>query len=125
MNQINLITPPDKLFNNHSNILLICHSNEIKQQVQDILATATTSINIYIYDSIEQDIDWLLTVSFMSDLVILDLDNSTTEVKCLASYILGNTATYWLTDQENIVYNHINKNRVYDLEILHKLLKEK
>jgi hypothetical protein len=57
-------------------------------------------------------------MSKIVDYVIFDVDNSASEVRDLASYIIANPNTYWLTNSIDSVYNNISINRVYDLSFL-------
>ena len=59
LGKINLITPPDKLFNQNINYLLIKPSTETKIQFQQILSQLIDDINIFIFDEKELDfIPW-------------------------------------------------------------------
>lgn len=119
-----LITPPDKIHNKNTSILLIYPSNYIKNQTQQFLADSGIGYNVYIYDPINQseyDIDWLLDVSRWSDMVILNLDDADTEVRKLASYLISLSNVYWLTSDEDSCYYKISANRIYDLAILENL----
>lgn len=122
MPSINLITPPDKLFNNNYSILLIYPSDTIKTEFQEIISKWTNDLNVYIYqlEESEHNFDWLLSTCKMCDVVIFDIDNSGAELKQLASYIVANSNTYWLTDSANTVYNVLSVNRIYDLKFLYK-----
>jgi len=122
MPSINLITPPDKLFNNNYNILLIYPSDTVKTEFQEIISNWNEDLNVYIYqlENTEHNFDWLLSTCKMCDTVIFDIDNSDVELKQLASYIVANSNTYWLTNSANPVYNILSVNRIYDLKFLCK-----
>lgn len=122
MPDIHLITPPDKLYNNSLDILLIYPNKDIKSQLQSYISNWTQSLNIYVYelDPAEENIDWLLGVARMSDIVIFDIDNSSPNVRKLASFIVANSNTYWLTNEAQSVYNNISVKRIYDLSFLEK-----
>ena len=47
--KINLITPPDKLFNLNPGYLLIKPSTKVKMQFQQILSQVDEDLNVYIY----------------------------------------------------------------------------
>ena len=47
---INLITPPDKLFNDDPSILLVNPNDNIKNQMNEVLKDLDTRINLYLYD---------------------------------------------------------------------------
>ena len=46
--KINLITPPDKLFNLNPGYLLIKPSTKVKMQFQQILSQVDEDLNVYI-----------------------------------------------------------------------------
>ena len=119
MSNITLITPPDKIFNQNINILLLYPSQKLKNDLQDFLASSTESINVYIYESKdEHDIDWLLSVHKMSEIVIIELEDLPSEIRQIESYLISQSNTYWLTKGENMWYNKISVNRIYDLDFL-------
>lgn len=122
MPNITVITPPDKLHNNNQSILLIYPSSGLKQAFQDIVQDWKLDFNLYLYnlEDTEQNLDWLLTVCKISDIVIFDIDNSSSQVRNLASYIVANSNTYWLTNELDPVYNNLSVNRIYDLTFLQK-----
>jgi|SRR6056300_1686266 hypothetical protein len=123
-NKLTLITPPDKLFNQSHSVLLIHPSNSIRKQAQDILATSGGYQNIYLYNPAEadEDIDWLLSVAKMSDIVVLDYDNSSANVRALAGYLVSLPQTYWLTTDDWMLYNKLSPNRIYGLDIIEDLI---
>ena len=123
MNQkINIITPPDKIFSDNFSILLIHPTNEMLLELQDnFLSTVENDVNIYNYDIKNyspSDLDWLLSIFHYCDICIFNLDNSTPSVRNLASYFIAKSKTYWLTNGDELVYNHISNNRIYNLDFL-------
>lgn len=120
MPKLNLITPPDKLFNDCVSILLIYPSNEIKDELQDHIKLQDKDVNVYMYqqEEHEQDHDWLLSVCRMVDYVIFDIDNSSPDVRMLASYIVSKSNTYWLTNAVNPVYTLLSVKQIYNLDFL-------
>lgn len=118
--KINIITPPDKLFNNNYDFLLIFPSKELKNEFHNLLQGWDSPLNIYIYelDDQQENLDWLLSVAHIADTVIFDIDHSPNRIKEIASYIVANTNTYWLTNSANPVYNNISINRIYNLDFL-------
>jgi len=119
MSNITLITPPDKIFNQNINIFLIYPSQKLKNDLQDFLASSTESINVYIYENKdEHDIDWLLSVHKMTEIVIIELEDLPSEIRQIESYLISQSNTYWLTKGENMWYNKLSVNRIYDLDFL-------
>ena len=120
MSKINLITPPDKLFNDSVSILLIYPTNDIKDELQDIISLIEKDINVYVYqlDDYEQNLDWLLSACNMADYVVFDVDTSSPDVRMLASYIISKSNTYWLTNDHKSVYNMLSVKQIYNLDFL-------
>ena len=65
--KINLITPPDRLFNSNLSYLLVKPSTHVKQQFQAILSQNFDEVNVFIFDDNETDISWLLSTAVQSD----------------------------------------------------------
>jgi len=120
MSQISLITPPDRLYTDHTSLLLICPSNFVKEQLQNVLAQLDEPMHVYLYEltSENQEPEWLLDVFQAVDYTIIDIDNCQPSIRDIASYFLSKDKTYWLTKAEGKLYNIINKNRIYDLDFL-------
>lgn len=117
-NKINLITPPDRLYNNDYSFLLIYPSNDTKEQFNNLIGEIDQAFNVYLYDAQDDDHDpdWLLSLSKQADCVILDVDNCPAEVSSLTAYFIANSNTFWLTNGEQVYYNKISPNRIYNLD---------
>ena len=63
MTNINLITPPDKVYSDAISVLVVFPSKDLQQQIQnEIFPNAKESINVYLYDKPQYtlaDTDWL------------------------------------------------------------------
>jgi hypothetical protein len=118
LGKLNLITPPDKLFNQNINYLLIKPSTEIKIQFQQILSQLVDDINVFIFDEKETDMDWMLSVAHQCDAVIIDIDNCDPVTKNFVSYLLSMPYCHYITTDELTPWNLISKNRIYNLDIL-------
>ena len=118
LGKLNLITPPDKLFNQNINYLLIKPSTEIKIQFQQILSQLIDNINVFIFDEKESDMDWMLSVAHQCDAVIIDIDNCDPVTKNFVSYLLSMPYCHYITTDELTPWNLISKNRIYNLDIL-------
>jgi hypothetical protein len=116
LGKINLITPPDKLFNLNMGYLLVKPSLYVKQQFQLILSQNIEEINVFMYDDDEQDIDWLLSVANQCDVTIIDIDNCDSITQKFVTYLLAHPNTHYITNDEFTPYGLINKNRIYDLD---------
>jgi hypothetical protein len=118
VNKINLITPPDRLYNNDYSFLLIYPSTAIKEQFNNLISEIDRAFNVYLYE-VEDDAhdpDWLLGLAKQADCVILDIDNCPSNITVLSSYFIANSNTYWLTNGEQLFYNKISPNRIYNLD---------
>ena len=125
MTDVTVITPPDNLLNDVFKILLIYPSVEIRKSISSILMNSTKTVNLYLYD--EDTVvnpEWLLQHTKICDLTIIDVDNCNPIIKNLASFIISNPNTFYLTNDELTPYNMLSANRVYDLYWIESYLKE-
>lgn len=123
--KINLITPPDKLFNLNPGYLLIKPSTKVKMQFQQILSRIDDDINVYIYDTDETNIEWMLSVSQQADVIIIDIDNCDIITRSFISFLLAQPNTHYLTNDEVTPWQLISRNRIYNLDwIIETLTKE-
>ena len=116
LGQITIITPPNKIFNLSVSYLLISPSLHVKQQFQTILSNSVDDLNVFIYETDENDIDWLLSVSFMVDCIIIDVDNCNPITKQFITFLLAQPNVHYITNDEITPYNLISKNRIYNLD---------
>lgn len=124
LGKITVITPPDKLFNLTLSYLLVCPSQHVKEQFQAILSKSIDDLNVFIYDQEDNDISWLLGVAQQADCVILDIDNSPPITKSFATFMLAQSNTHYITNDEITPYNLISKNRIWDLDWIVNQLEE-
>ena len=85
---INLITPPDILYNKTTSILLIHPSKTVKEQLNDVLKDVQQDIDIYLYES-EDEHEWVLNLHRICNLVIIDIDNCPSSTRDAISF-------YWI-----------------------------
>jgi hypothetical protein len=125
LNKIKLITYPDRIFDNASDILLINLNHERLSEFQTNFLTKTTAqCNVHLYNSNSYDpleMDWLLGTFKSSKLTIIDLDNISPHLNEFIAYFIAQPTTFWLTNIEKPVYNHISKNKIYSFEFLQNL----
>jgi len=112
---INLITPPDILYDKNISILLIHPSKLIKEQINDVLKDVDKDINIYLHET-EEEYEWVLNLHRMCDFVIIDVDNCPPFTKDAISYFISFNNTFWLTNGDNLYYNKISNNRIFNLD---------
>ena len=126
MSRLTIVTPPDILLTNNISFLLIYPSNQIKEQFQTLVESFECDFTVYLYEPPEQDEDpdWLLNNCHVANFVVFDIDNASSIVRDLASYIIANTNTFWLTNSGDHVYNKLSVNRIYNLDYLKERIGE-
>jgi len=112
---INLITPPDILYDQNTSILLVHPSQTIKEQLNEVLKDVEQDINIYLYEA-EDEEKWLLNLHRMCDYVVIDIDNCPQYTKSAISYMISFRNTFWLTNGDNLYYNNISNKRIWNLD---------
>jgi len=117
MNEINIITPPDKLFDKRTSLLLICPSNELRLNLENILKKDALYINIYLYvlNTESPSLEWLLDIHRFVDICVVELEQLPYHLKCIESYLISFPNTYYITNGENVLYNKISHNRIYQI----------
>lgn len=123
LGKINLITPPDNLFNNNVSYLLVKPSTKVKMQFQTLLSAIDEDINVYIYDTDEADIAWMLNAANQVDFIIIDIDNCDATTKTFVSLLLTNSKTFYFTNDEITPYNLISRNRIFNLDWILEAIK--
>jgi hypothetical protein len=124
LGKINLITPPDKLYNTNVSYLLVKPSTKVKVQFQTMLSDIKEDINVYVFDGEESDIDWLLGVAQIVDFVIIDVDNCDQLTKLFISLLLTQPNTHYITNDEITPYKLLSRNRIYNFEWLNEVLND-
>lgn len=117
-NKIKLITAPDLVFDQAPSILVIAPNDDLKKSVEDFIADKTKSLNLYFYFGAEQDLKWLLTVSKLSDTVLIDLDHCSEDLNKIIGYIISMPNTYYRTADDRFDWSLLNSNRFYDFPTL-------
>lgn len=124
LGKINLITPPDKLFNLNPGYLLVKPSTKVKMQFQQLLSQSIDDLNVYIYDTDESNIEWMLSISQQADIIIIDIDNCDDVTKQFVSFLLAQPNTHYLTSDEVTPWGLISRNRIYNLDWILEALKD-
>ena len=122
LGHINLITPPDRLYNSNISYLLVKPSTKVKMQFQNLLSQMPEDVNVYVFDDDEMDIDWLLSVSQTTDIVIIDIDNCDAQTRLFVSLLLTQASTYYMTSDETTPWHLISKKRIYNLDWINDIL---
>ena len=125
MKNINIITPPDVLYHDAVEVLLLCTSDDVKNQVQQSLVDIDADINIYVYEANEnltdEDLDWILNIFQKSQITVIEIDSVPPVLHPILSYLIAKPKTFWLTNGENRVYNKLSNNRIQNFEFLTSL----
>jgi hypothetical protein len=116
LGKINVITPPDKLYNMTPSLLLVKPSLELKEHFQKQIAKFPSELNVFVFGNEETDIDWLLSVHKMSDITVIDIDNCDAVTKSFVTLMLTFPDSYYLTKDEVTPYGLLSKNRIYDFD---------
>ena len=123
MSDIKVITAPDILHSTELSFLLIHPSKIVKDQFQDLISQFDTPFHVYLYEEdTTENVEWLLAAYHKADIVVLDIDNCTPNVRSLSGYFLSKDKTYWLTKATDSYYNIISKNQIFGLDYLTDLL---
>jgi len=125
MSDINLITPPDKLYSQNSSILLINPSEGLRLELQALLQNTKQHFDIYLYEvnTDNHEFTWLLDVHRIVTWCILELENLPLEIKKIESYLISFGNTYYITQGEDILFNLISNNKIYSLDQLKDILR--
>jgi hypothetical protein len=116
LGKVTVITPPDKFFNLDVGYLLVRPSNNVLENFQTIISQSDEDMNVFIYDTDEPDIEWLLSVMHQVAVIIIDVDNCDPTTKLFISFMLTHPESYYITNDELTPYNLISKNRIFDLD---------
>lgn len=122
LGKINLITPPDRLYNSNVSYLLVQPSAKIKIQFQQTLSQMNEDVNVYVFDETESDIDWLLCTSQLVDFVIIDIDNCNYNTKLFIGLILSQSNAHYMTTDDATPWRLISRNRIYNLDWITDIL---
>lgn len=122
LGKINLITPPDKLYNSNLSYLLVKPSTKLKLQFQSKLSQIDEDVNVYVFDDQESDIDWMLSVSQSADFIIIDIDNCDNLTKLFVALMLTQSTAYYYTSDEITPWHLISRNRIYNMDWIQEVL---
>lgn len=128
MPKLNLITEPDKLFNENVSVLLINPSDAVKQDFNQNAKLFEKDVNVYMYEVVDSDeisnLKWLIEIINSVNVIIFDI-NSTFQNTWLIGYVLNKNNCYYLWNGSEVFgYELINSNKIYDLEFLPNKIKE-
>ena len=131
MNDLTVVTIPDKYITNNCSFLLVNPSEFVKRSFEELIAEFDHPFVLYLLEDEEYEYPprdvatWLLYHARIADFVILDLDNMTSLTKKYESLILSYGNSYWLTRGDDSLYNIINVNKIYDLDSIKEKVGER
>jgi len=96
--------------------LLIKPSHHVKEQFQTILSKSIDDLNVFIYDTDDMDIGWLLSICQQADCIIIDVDNCDALTQKFITFIIAQPNANYITTDEITPYNLISKSRIYNLD---------
>jgi hypothetical protein len=128
MPNLNLITEPDKLFNENPSVLIITPSDAVKADFNERAKQFETDVNVYMYETVDPDdvanVSWLIDIINMANIIIFDV-NGTFKDRWMIGYILNKNNCYYLWNgSQAMAYHLLNSNKIYDLEFLPNKIKE-
>lgn len=122
--KLNLITPPDNLYNFNPGYLFVKPSAELKLDVKSFFNSVSEDINVFIFDENDTDIQWLLSCSRMSDIIIIDIDNCDELTKNFISFLLIHPRAFYITNDDDSLWRLISRNRIYEISDIIKHMDE-
>lgn len=113
--KINLISPPDTLFNNNFTFALLNTTPAEQEQVSMWLAKngRDEEINVHVYNNDTNPV-WLLNIANAKNPTYINLDNTSDVSVHYTSYILSMGQSYYYTADKNSesIYKLINNNHL-------------
>jgi len=111
---IKIVTAPDLIYDQSLKITAVCPRNDLKQSLERWILDQDRAVTVYYYTIGDSDIQWLLTVSNLSDILLLDVDNCDEVVGSLASYLISLPQAHYRSENPRAPWNLLNSNRFYD-----------
>lgn len=89
-----LITPPDRYWSDAYNILLIDFEWGLAENIINPLRSSSADLAVHIYTPHDSDPEWLYNVAYASDIVLMDLNQTTNNDIIKGQLISKNTVWY-------------------------------
>jgi hypothetical protein len=112
--KIKIITAPDRIFDQSQTMLVITPNDILKEAVHNYAINCDQHLNIYLYSTGDDNIEWLLAVANSVDNILIDMDNSPVSICHFFGYLLSLPNTYYKCDNMQARWDLLNKNRFYD-----------
>lgn len=118
--KIKIITEPDRIFDQSQTLLVISPSDILKEAVHNYALNCDQHLNIYLYSSTDDNIEWLLSVATSADNILIDMDHCSKTVSQFFGYLLSMPNTYYKCENMQARWDLLNKNRFYDFPKLNE-----
>lgn len=76
-NEHKIITPPDQVWNENISVLLLDYDWDSVGQLIMPLSGSPKLLNIYVYQELDQNPEWLLNVANASDIIVINMEKPT------------------------------------------------
>lgn len=91
--------------------------------LNDMLSGTQIHLNLYLYESMFDDIGWVINLIKKVDVAFIDVDNCDSNTRTFLSHFIAQPNTFYLTTDGTIPYNLISKNMVYDFSLLENIIR--
>lgn len=113
--KINVIVPPDNIFNQNANYLLVRPNKVIKLELQQLLADTDEDVNVFVYDENDSDLSWLMSVSQQAGVILIDIDNCDADMYPFIGLLLMHPNSCYIAN-DPAPWNLISRKRIFNLE---------
>ena len=108
-----LITPPDQVWNDNLSIFLIDFAWDQINQIVDPLRGSPIDLNIYVYQTSDENATWLMNVANACDLVIMNVEK-TSKNDIFKGRLLNNAKKVYYTTGRPDVEKIWTQNKISD-----------
>jgi hypothetical protein len=113
--KVNIIAPPDNLFNQSPGYLLVRPTKVMMLEFQQLLSDSKEDVNVFVFDDTEHDLSWLLSVSQQVGFIIINIDNCDDAIRPFLSLLLMHPNSCYISNNDDTPWELINRNRVHDV----------
>lgn len=112
---INIISPPDNIFNQNANYLLVRPTNTLKLELQQLLIETDEEVNVFVFDEKDTDVAWLMSVSQYAGVIVVDIDNCDTSLYPFIGLLLLHPNSCYISSNPQ-PWHLISRKRIFNLE---------
>lgn len=114
--KLNIISPPDQLFNQNPGYLLVRPSKVLKTEFHHMISNSEEEVNVFIFDEGDTDVQWLLSVSHQVGFIIIDADNCDDRIRPFIGILLMHPNSCYIANTDSTNWELISRNRIYNLD---------